>query len=105
LKPIFPKVRETRGAGTADGAAIVAVAAERAAGTATRSLLADRLDVRLDASATGTLVLASVDAMAAEAGRAKEAARTPETAITAMALAAGWAVCEMATERDDGGFS
>jgi len=41
---------------------------------------------------------------AADAGRAKEATMPPETAITAEALAAGFAERETAAERDEAGF-
>jgi hypothetical protein len=50
------------------------------------------------------LALCSVVGVAAEAGRAKEATMPPEIAITAEALAAGFAEREIAVDSDDAGF-
>ena len=50
------------------------------------------------------MVLTRVVNGAAEAGRAKEATMPPETAITADALAAGFAEREIADDRDEAGF-
>ena len=52
----------------------------------------------------GALALTRLAGVAAEAGRAKEATMPPETANTAETLAAGFAVREIAAERDDAGF-
>jgi len=81
LKPMFPNAGETSGACLADGAA-----------TARTSV------------AAGALALAGVTNVAAEAGRAKEAAMPPETTITAEALAAGFAERETAVDSDETGF-
>ena len=68
LKPMFPKDGETIGAFAADGATIAKAPV-----------------------AGGVVVFTPVVNGAAEAGRAKEATMPPETAITAEALAAGFA--------------
>src|SRR5665647_1442421 len=81
LKPMFPNAGETSGACAADGAAMA------------------RTSV-----AAGALARAGVTSVAAEAGRANEAAMPPETTITAEALAAGFAEREMAVDRDETGF-
>ena len=81
LKPMSPKDGETIGAFAADGAAIA------------------RAPV-----AGGVVVLTPAVNGAAEAGRAKEATMPPETAITAEALAAGFAEREIAADRDRAGF-
>jgi len=80
LKPIFPKDGETNGASVADGAAIA------------------KAPITF-----GALGLTVVNG-AADAGRAKEATMPDETAITADALAAGFAEREIAAERDVAGF-
>jgi hypothetical protein len=80
-KPMSPKAGETSGAWATDGAAIGRTSA-----------------------ATGPLGLTWGAAVAAEAGRAKEATIPPETAMTAEALATGLAVREIAVDRDDAGF-
>src|SRR5665647_1096354 len=82
LKPISPNAGETSGACAADGAGIA------------------RTSV-----AAGVLVLACGVKVSAEAGRAKEAAMTPETTITAEALAAGFTDREIAVDRDEAGFN
>jgi hypothetical protein len=81
LNPTFPKDGETNGACAAEGAA--------------------------SASAPvtfGALALTAVVNGAADAGRAKEATMPPETASTAEALAAGFAVREIAADRDNAGL-
>ena len=82
LKPMSPKDGETKGACAAVGAAI------------------GRTWV-----AAGALGLARVGVnVAADAGMAKEATMPPETAITAEALAAGFAEREIAAESDEAGL-
>jgi len=81
LKPMFPNDGEIDGAFAADGATIA------------RAPIAG-----------GVVVFTPAVNGAAEAGRAKEATMPPDTAITAEALAAGFAEREIAADRDRAGF-
>ena len=81
LKPMFPTAGGTNGACAADGAA--------RAWTPT---------------AADALAFTTTARVAAEAGRAKEAAMPPEMTSTAEALAAGFAEREIAVDRDEAGF-
>src|SRR5664279_1666597 len=74
---MLPKVRGTNGAWAADGGA-----------TAT-------------ATATGAGAVSLMVGVAAEAGSVREATMAPEITITAEALLAGFAECEIADERDE----
>jgi hypothetical protein len=78
---MFPKDGETNGASAADGAAIA------------------KAPITF-----GALGLTVVVNGAADAGRAKEATMPDEMAITAEALAAGFAEREIAAERDVAGL-
>jgi hypothetical protein len=76
VKPMFPNVGGNSGAWAADGGA---TATDRPTGA----------------------VVAIVEAVEAEAGKAKEATSAPEMTITAEALLAGLAEREMVDERDN----